>query len=141
MLAVVVVLGILGAAAVPMLLSNTDQEADAEVEHVKSMIRHVQAMATSRDLEFKIVFQVGGTKVSVDRIYPGPMPVIPDEDAYTVTLEYGSIESADFGGVSRIEFDTGGKVKAAGSVTLNFKGLKKKISVEERTGYITITEL
>ena len=137
---VVLVMGILGAAAIPMLLSNTDREAEVEVARVKGVIRHVQAVSSARDLEFKVIFPAGGQTVSVDRIYPGPIPAVPDEDAYSITLDSGTIESADFGGVNRIEFDTSGEVKSGGQVTLAYKGFKMTINVDATTGYMTVTE-
>lgn len=137
---VVLVIGIISAVAIPMINNNTDREAEVEVARVKGVIRHVQAVSSARDLEFKVIFPAGGQTVSVDRIYPGPIPVTPDVDAYSITLDSGTIESASFGGVNRIEFDTSGEVKSGGQVTIAYKGLKMTINVDTKTGYMTVTE-
>jgi len=122
LLIVVVMIGILAAAGIPMFMSDADLEVQADASRIEATIRHVQALAAERDLEFKVVFLTGDRLVTVDRIYAGPIPALPDKDAYDWNLRYAIIVSADFGGVNRIEFDAKGRVKTSGWVTIDCNG-------------------
>jgi len=140
-LTIVFILSILAVTAIPILSNSAEQQAETEAARLEATIKHGQALASTRNLEFKVVLQVGDNSVTVDRIYPGMIPVIPDEDAYSWKLKYGTIESVDFGGTNKIEFDDQGKVQNGGTIVIDYNGLKITITVSVETGYITISDL
>lgn len=138
LVAVVLVLGILAAAAVPYLRTTSDQRARADGDRIRATLAHAQALAVERGEAFQVLFQVGGTLIQVRKKPPDSGPAVPDPEDYSWSLMRGVITAADFGGVPRVEFDGKGTPAAGGAVTVDYGDAGLTVSVTQGTGLLSV---
>ena len=138
-LVVVLLLGILAAAAIPSFAPRSDLQAEMEGARIKETINHAQALAFARNTDFQVSFKVGGKLVALSRYQSGAGPFTPDSDDYSWSLEHGTINTADFGGSDTVRFDTDGRPISDGAVVVDYDGLQMKIAVTSITGFVSIS--
>ena len=138
LMAVVLILGILAAAAVPYFRTTSDRRALLDGERIRSTLEYAKALSVERGQPFQVLFQVGGGEVKVREKPPGGTLPTPEMDVYAWDLDRGVIAAADFGGSSLAEFDAKGVPTAGGSVTVDYGDAGLTVSVTQGTGLVSI---
>lgn len=138
---VVIIIGILGAVAVPRYLdtlANYRANATARriVADLKMAIRRAQQTSTSQTVVFDVVdssYEVTGMN-DLDRsseVYEHRLPEIVDQ---------AKLVSADFGGSSTLAFDIYGRPSSAGTIVFNVGRSDQTIEIEQSGNIIAPTQ-
>ncbi|MBU0754417.1 MAG: prepilin-type N-terminal cleavage/methylation domain-containing protein [Planctomycetes bacterium] len=148
LLLVVALLAIFAVAAIPMLSSSSDRKAELEGAQIESIIRHAQVLARTRQEAYRVRFDIDGEYVVLFDVAGGiPAPgegavnldrLSSDEEDYVWYLKHGQIESADFGGRNRIDFNANGEASVGGSAVISFGDYGLTITVAATTGCVTM---
>jgi len=144
-IAVVVILAIVAAVAIPTAIGTTDMAAVSAARRVSAALEYAQSQAITQQEPVEVTFDTGGEWYELRMANTSELVIHPmTKDAYRV--EFGSedrfreldIVSADFGGSSVVEFDELGAPTSQGSVTLQAGPHVYVVDVAAATGRVTV---
>jgi prepilin-type N-terminal cleavage/methylation domain-containing protein len=144
LLIVILILGILAAAAVPSMNNTLDGiKLDAAVREAVSAIQYVQSLAIKEGVTHGVRFNLVLDKFKCVR--EGVTIVNPlDKNPYIVDFQAeGSLKgvdlvSADFDGITKVSFNSLGEPKDSGDAVLSYGSSQKTITVSFPTGQVSV---
>jgi len=154
---VVIVIGIMGLIAVPMISSAGSIQVRSAANKLAADMEYAKSMAISRQRGYRVVFDTSNNQYQIEQKDGSNWAVIkhPVETHKDFIVDYGSesrlrqvgISAASFGSGSTVIFDYLGSpldasenaLTSAGTVTLaTDSGMSMQVTVEAVTGFISI---
>ena len=131
--AVLLIIGIISAVAVPRIIGTSDSDLSSQVEVVKTHLRYAQIRAMNTDTVWGINF----TSTTTYYLFQGagsttPVP-LPGEDNATVNLTTKKSKLTITAPLVRVTFDSYG---SPGSATITIATTGGAITVTKNTGFI-----
>jgi prepilin-type N-terminal cleavage/methylation domain-containing protein len=130
--AVLLIVGVIGAVVVSKLSSSSNVALISETETLKSHLRYAQLRAMSDNVARGIRFNSGSYTLQIDGA--DATEVLPSEDSATHSFQTGVSKTA---GATSIAFDRWGSPGASNqTVTLSTGGTSRTITLTQNTGFI-----
>ena len=132
-LAVLLVIGIISAIVISRASSTTAYSLDAEVQIIKSHLRHAQVRALSDDVTWGIAFSSNSYTLRRDGV--AATANLPNENGVTHNLAKGVIITSGAG--STVTFNNiGSPGSTTATLTLSASGQTQNIIITKNTGFI-----
>lgn len=154
---VVIVIGIMGLIAVPMISSAGSIQVRSAANKLAADLEYAKSMAISRQTPYRVVFDTSNNEYQIEMKDGSNWVLIkhPVETHKDFIVDYGSesrlrqveVSSASFGSGSTVIFDYLGSpldtsenaLTSAGTVTLaTDSGMSMQVTVEAVTGFISV---
>ena len=156
LLVVIIILGIAGAMAIPMMGDSSGFQLTSATRHLQSAMLYAKTRSIAKQKQFRVVFYVNGNSFEIQDesgvVITDPITKKPFRENFSDNPNFNqvSIQSANFDGVQVVRFDhlgspysgslIGGPPLTNGSVTLIAGDKTAVISVEPVTGRIKVTD-
>lgn len=140
-LIVVVILGIAGMIAIPMIGSASSVQVDAAADTIASDLEYAKNMAITKQENYWVVFNSDSYQLEKEVNGSGTVIMHPVNKKNYV-IDYSSLGSGitvttDFTNNS-VKFDYMGTPDSGGTVTVQAGTVSKEVKVEPVTGYISV---
>lgn len=146
LLMVMIIVGILAAAAIPRLRGLETVKVSAAAKSLAADLRYVQQYAMTRHLRARVVFNLANKSysaqeenatnswVSIKSPFTRTAMALdfPRDPRYAGVI----ITSASFGGQPNVTFNWTGAPVSGGSVVISFKNVGRTVTVENETGLV-----
>jgi len=148
LLMVMIIVGILSAAAIPRLRGLETAKVSAAAKALAADLRYVQQYAMSRHLRARVVFNLANKSYYAQEENATNSTLwVNMKSPFTranMTLDFPrdpryagvNITSASFGGQPSVTFNWTGSPVSGGSVVISFKNVGRTVTVENETGLV-----
>jgi general secretion pathway protein H len=143
---VIVIISIAALLVIPMMSSAGDIQVRAAADMIAADLEYAKSMAVSRQKSYWVIFDT--TLESYRLEDPNGIITHPVNAGKLYEVDFKNdnrvsqvnISAVNFAGASQVEFDYLGSPDSGGFVTLTAGGKTVTVSVEEATGFISVSD-
>lgn len=144
MMITLAVVGIILAMGVPMFQRSSQEiKLESAAEEIVIAIRYAQALAMKTGVQYKVVFEPIGEKITckeIGNIALHPLDKRPYVIDFSIEGPFKGIDviSADFSGTPDVTYNPTGEVVNKGSVKIGYLGMTRTITVTAPMGKVEV---